>query len=135
MAKRIVVVGSINLDLVAATPRIPIAGETVAGQTFQTFPGGKGANQAVAAARLGAAVSILGKIGNDAFGTQLRESLEGSDVNTDAVDVVPGPSGVALITTDPKGQNAITVVAGANAHVLPADLDAHNALIRALQSC
>jgi ribokinase len=130
MAKRIVVVGSINLDLVAATPRIPIAGETVAGQTFQTFPGGKGANQAVAAARLGAAVSILGKIGNDAFGTQLRESLEGSDVNTDAVDVVPGPSGVALITTDPKGQNAITVVAGANAHVLPADLDAHNALIR-----
>lgn len=130
MAKRIVVVGSINLDLVAATQRIPIAGETVAGLSFRTFPGGKGANQAVAAARLGGAVSMVGRLGEDAFGIQLRESLEESNVNTEAVEVVPGSSGVALITTDPNGQNAITVVAGANAHLSPADLDANISLIR-----
>lgn len=130
MAKRIVVVGSINLDLVAATQRIPIAGETVAGLSFRTFPGGKGANQAVAAARVGGAVSMVGKLGADAFGVQLRESLEESNVNTEAVEVVPGSSGVALITTDPKGQNAITVVAGANAQLSPADIDANIDLIR-----
>src|SRR5882762_1094069 len=130
MAKRIVVVGSINLDLVGATQRIPIAGETVAGFSFQTFPGGKGANQAVAAARLGASVSMLGKLGTDAFGAQLRESLEESKVNTDGIDVVPGSSGVALITTDAKGQNAITVVAGANGQLSPLDLDAHIETIR-----
>ena len=130
MAKRIIVVGSINLDLVGATRRIPVAGETVAGLTFHTFPGGKGANQAVAAARLGAAVSMLGKVGNDIFGGQLRGSLRESGVNTDAIDVVAGSSGVALITTDEKGDNAITVVAGANQHLSPADLDAHIGLIR-----
>src|ERR1051326_1025487 len=97
MGKQIVVVGSINLDLVAATERIPIAGETVAGLTFRTFPGGKGANQAVAAARLGGSVSMLGKLGADPFGEQLRDSLEESNVDTDAVEVVPGSSGVALI--------------------------------------
>lgn len=130
MAKRIVVVGSINLDLVAATPRIPIAGETIAGLRFQTFPGGKGANQAVAAGRLGGSVSMVGKVGTDAFGVQLRDSLEEANVNTEAVEVVPGPSGVALITTDAKGENAITVVAGANAQLSPADLDTHIGLIR-----
>ncbi len=130
MAKPIVVVGSINLDLVAATKRIPTAGETVAGLSFRTFPGGKGANQAVAAARLGGAVSMVGKVGADAFGVELRESLQESNVNTEAVEFVPGSSGVALITTDPKGENAITVVAGANAQVSPADLDANITLIR-----
>jgi ribokinase len=130
MSKRIVVVGSINLDLVCATQRIPVAGETVAGVSFQTFPGGKGANQAVAAARLGASVSLVGKLGSDVFGLQLRESLEESNVNTDAIEVVPGPSGVALVSTDQRGENAITVVAGANAHLSPADLDAHIGLIR-----
>src|SRR5712671_2270916 len=130
MAKRIVVVGSINLDLVGATHRIPIAGETVAGLSFQTFHGGKGANQAVAAARLGGSVSMLGKLGTDVFALQLRESLEESKVNTDGIEVVPGSSGVALIVTDAKGANAITVVAGANAHLSPADLDTHIGLIR-----
>ncbi len=130
MAKPIVVVGSINLDLVGATHRIPIAGETVAGLSFQTFPGGKGANQAVAAARLGGSVSMLGKLGTDIFGLQLRESLEQSKVNTEGIEVVPGSSGVALITTDTKGANAITVVAGANAHLSPADLDTHIGVIR-----
>src|SRR3979409_2678886 len=130
MAKRIVVVGSINLDLVGATQRIPIAGETVAGLSFQTFPGGKGAHQAVAAARLDCPVSMLGKLGSDIFGAQLRESLEESKVNTDGIDVVPGSSGVALITTDEKGENAILVVAGANGHLAPVDLDAHIGTIR-----
>lgn len=130
MGKQIVVVGSINLDLVASTERIPIAGETVAGLTFRTFPGGKGANQAVAAARLGGSVSIVGKLGADPFGVQLRDSLEESNVNTGAVEVVAGSSGVALIVTDAAGQNAITVVAGANAQLSPADLDDHIDLIR-----
>lgn len=130
MAKRIVVVGSINLDLVAATPRIPVAGETVAGLSFQTFPGGKGANQAVSAARLGASVSMIGKLGTDVFGARLREDLEKSNVHTDAVQAVPGSSGVALITIDADGNNAITVVAGANAHLSPADLDKNISLIR-----
>jgi ribokinase len=130
MAKRIVVVGSINLDLVAATQRIPIGGETVAGLSFRTFPGGKGANQAVAAARLGGVVCMVGKLGDDAFGIQLRESLEESNVSTETVEVVPGSSGVALVTTDSKGQNAITVVAGANAHLSPADLETNLSLIR-----
>ena len=76
MSKRLLVVGSINLDLVASSKRIPLPGETVSGNTFNTFPGGKGANQAVAAGRLGAPVSMIGRIGNDAFGTQLRASLE-----------------------------------------------------------
>jgi len=130
MAKRIVVVGSINLDLVATTQRIPSSGETVAGLSFQTFPGGKGANQAVAAARLGASVSMLGKVGTDTFGNQLRESLEESKVDTSGIGIVPGSSGVALINTDVKGQNAITVVAGANQHLSPADLDGHIGIIR-----
>ncbi len=130
MANRIVVVGSINLDLVAATPRIPVAGETIAGLTFRTFPGGKGANQAVAAARLGGSVSMIGKLGGDVFGVQLRDSLEEANVNTDAVEVAPGSSGVALITTDVKGENAITVVAGANGQLSPADIEANVDLIR-----
>ncbi len=130
MAKLIVVVGSINLDLVAGTQRIPIAGETVTGLSFRTFPGGKGANQAVAAARLGGSVSMVGKFGDDAFGVQLRESLEEANVNTDAVEVIAGSSGVALITTDAMGENAIIVVAGANAHLSPADLDANIDVIR-----
>jgi ribokinase len=130
MAKRIVVVGSINLDLVAATDRIPIAGETVRGFSFRTFPGGKGANQAVGAARLGGSVSMIGRLGSDAFGVELRDSLEQSNVNTNAVQLVSGSSGVALITTDPQGENAITVVAGANAYLSPASLDSNIELIR-----
>jgi ribokinase len=130
MRKRIVVVGSINLDLVAATQRIPSRGETVAGSSFRTFSGGKGANQAVAAARLGGSVSLIGKVGQDAFGAQLRDSLGESGVNTDAIGIVPGSTGVALITTDATGDNAITIVAGANAQLSREDLDANLELIR-----
>ncbi|MGB8012118.1 MAG: ribokinase [Terriglobales bacterium] len=130
MQKEIVVVGSINLDLVASSSRIPLAGETVAGSTFRTFPGGKGANQAVAAARLGAAVTILGKLGNDALGVELRDSLENAGVETGPVENVADSSGVALINTDAKGENAITVVPGANAYLSPADIDANGELLR-----
>jgi ribokinase len=130
MPKRIVVVGSINLDLVVATQRIPQRGETVVGSNFQMFPGGKGANQAAAVARLGGQVSMIGKLGSDAFADQLRESLRESGVDTDAIGCCPGSSGVALITTDSSGDNTITIVAGANAHLLPEDLDENLDLIR-----
>ncbi len=129
-SKGIVVVGSINLDLVAGTTRIPAPGETVSGQTFQAFFGGKGANQAVAAGRLGAQVHMLGKVGTDVFGPQLRSGLEAAGVNTAAVGEASGPSGVALIATDSTGQNSIVVVPGANGQVTPADLDSQTELIR-----
>ena len=121
--KRVVIVGSINLDLVAFAPSIPRAGETLLGLDFHTFPGGKGANQAVAAARSGVAVSMIGKVGTDAFGDQLKANLQSAGVDIQPVAVASGPSGVALITTDQQGQNAITVIAGANGSMAPADLD------------
>ena len=130
MLKPIVVVGSINIDLVAITRHIPRAGETVAGLTFQTFPGGKGANQAVAAARLGASVRMIGNIGSDSFGAELRKDLENARVDVSAVSQVPMASGVALITTDAKGENAITVVSGANRALTPADVETNISLIR-----
>jgi ribokinase len=130
MPKRLLVVGSINLDLVASSHRIPLPGETVSGKTFNTFPGGKGANQAVAAGKLGAPVSMIGRIGNDAFGTQLRASLESANVDTKAVEVAPISSGIALITTAADGQNAIVVVPGANGELSPRELEKHLALIR-----
>ena len=89
--KPIVVVGSVNFDLVARTPRIPVVGETVSGVDFQTFFGGKGANQAVAAARLGARVSLIGQLGDDAFALQLRSGLQEAGVDTSAVGEVPAP--------------------------------------------
>jgi ribokinase len=130
MSKRVVVVGSINLDLVAATQRIPVAGETMIGSKFQTFPGGKGANQAVAVARLGGEVAMIGKLGSDAFGKELRAGLDTSGVNTSSVETIEGASGVALITTDASGDNSITVIPGANGDVRPSDIDANLDLIR-----
>jgi ribokinase len=123
MKKPIVVVGSINLDLVVGADRIPRIGETVAGKTFNTFFGGKGANQAVAAAKLGYPVSIIGCVGSDGFGAQLRQGLEDAGVHTHGVSAVDGPSGVALITTNSQGDNNIVVVPGANEHLEPALLD------------
>jgi ribokinase len=117
MQKPIVVVGSINLDLVVVADRIPQVGETIIGSRFNTFYGGKGANQAVAAAKLGYPVSMVGNVGNDAFGTQLRHGLEDAGVDTTYVNTVEGASGVALITTGRSGENNIVVVPGANAHL------------------
>jgi ribokinase len=125
MPKKIVVVGSINLDLVAYVPRMPVEGETIIGNDFATYPGGKGANQAVAAARLGGDVVIIGRLGQDDFGKQLLRELEGAGVNAECVLRVPKPSGSAIILVDPEGRNSIVVIPGANHELRPADLDQH----------
>ena len=130
MPKRIVVVGSINLDLVASADRIPLAGETLSGHSFQTFFGGKGANQAVAVARLRHPVSMVAKVGDDTFGPQLKRALHQAGVDVRAVKAVRGSSGVALIATGQHGENIIIVVAGANAKLLPRDIDRHKSIIR-----
>ncbi len=121
--KPIVVVGSINMDLVASTPRIPAPGETLTGTDFVTTPGGKGANQAVAVARLGFPVIMVGLVGEDVFGGTLIEGLKTSGVNVDAVGRVAGPSGVAPIAVAANGQNSIIVVPGANGKVTRALID------------
>ncbi|MEU8759150.1 ribokinase [Streptomyces sp. NPDC048659] len=113
----IVVLGSTNMDLVAYVPRAPARGETVTGSAFRTVPGGKGANQAVAAARAGAEVSLIGAVGNDDFGVRLRSALEHSGVDTDLLRTSEGPSGTAHIVVDDEGGNAIVVVPGANGTV------------------
>jgi ribokinase len=123
MQKPIVVVGSINLDLVVGAKRIPQVGETVVGHSFNTFFGGKGANQAVAAAKLGYPVSMVGNVGSDSFGAQLREGLNAVGVGTAYVNTVEGPSGVALITTGSHGENNIVVVPGANGRLTPSSLE------------
>jgi ribokinase len=122
--KSIVVVGSVNLDLVCIGKRIPAPGQTVTGDQFQTFHGGKGANQAVAIGRLGYPVSMVAKVGDDEFGARLRQGLKTADVDVSAVGTVRGTaSGVAMISVDAQGQNSIIVVPGANGKLLPKDLD------------
>ncbi len=108
------VVGSLNLDLVARVPHLPAAGETVLGGTLARHPGGKGGNQAVAAARLGAAVAFFGAVGEDAFGAELVAGLAAEGVDTAGVRRVPGASGCALINVADDGENAISVLPGAN---------------------
>ena len=128
--KPIVVVGSINMDLVATAQHIPAAGETILGTGFQMHPGGKGANQAVAIGRLGYPVQMIGQVGQDDIGKQLRASLNSSGVDTAAVGTDSAASGVALITVSASGENSIVVAPGANNQVLPGYLDQHAALIR-----
>lgn len=129
--KPIVVVGSVNLDLVCICRRMPSPGETVSGNSFHLFEGGKGANQAVAVARLGYPVAILAKVGDDEFGTRLCTALKGAGVSVEAVSVAKGvSSGVAMITTDRQGQNSIVVIPGANGRLLPSDLDKAVPLLR-----
>ena len=130
MTKPIVVVGSINMDLVARVKAIPQPGETVTGSAFETTPGGKGANQAVAAARLGAPVKMVGKVGEDVFGQELLDNLAKADVGVWAVDRVSGSSGVAPILLAESGENSIVVVPGANGKVDCAYIDANSELIR-----
>ncbi|HLH36536.1 MAG TPA: ribokinase [Alloacidobacterium sp.] len=128
--KPIIVVGSINLDLVAVTERIPAVGETVLGLDFQIHPGGKGANQAVAVARLGYPVCMIGRLGNDAFGSQLRTHLQSVGVDLSGVATSPGASGVAVIEVSSKGENSIIVAPGANAKVTPQDVTDNLGIIR-----
>jgi ribokinase len=130
MRKPIVVVGSINLDLVATAERVPLPGETLTGRSFSTFYGGKGANQAVAAAKLGYPVSMVGKVGDDSFGPSLKSALRKAGVDVRAVGTVKGSSGVALINIGEDGQNNIVVVPGANGKLLPKDITQSAALLR-----
>jgi len=121
---RVVVVGSLNMDLVVSVPRHPAPGETVLGGDLVRHPGGKGANQAVAAARMGAAVRMVGRVGDDAFGQALVANLENEGVDAGGVRPLAGiPTGVALIAVDERGENAIVVSPGANARLRPKDLD------------
>ncbi|MBE2223124.1 MAG: ribokinase [Anaerolineae bacterium] len=111
----IVVVGSLNMDLVVQVPTIPAPGETVLGNNFATIPGGKGANQAVAAARLGARVTLIGRVGADAFGEQLLANAKKEGIDVTHVGCDPAAtSGVAMIAVDAQGQNSIAVASGAN---------------------
>src|ERR1700744_1274218 len=121
MAK-IVVSGSLNMDVVAVTPRIPVAGETILGSQFFTTPGGKGANQAYAAARLGGDTAMLGRVGEDAFGAQMRKNLGDAGCRIDAVRAIPRASGVALIYVSERGENSIVVVPGANQLLTASDI-------------
>ncbi|MFP3849075.1 ribokinase [Pseudomonas sp. W5-01] len=130
MQAKVVIVGSLNMDLVTRAPRLPRAGETLAGQSFVTVPGGKGANQAVAAARLGASVAMVGCVGDDAYGEQLRAALLAEGIDCQAVTRVAGEStGVALIVVDDSSQNAIVIVAGGNGHVTASVVDSFDALL------
>ena len=114
MAK-IVVVGSLNMDLVIQVPEIPKPGETMLGYNFGSFPGGKGANQAVAAARLGAAVTMIGQVGDDPYGEILVGNLASEGVNTEHISIDGNSAtGVAMIAVDEQGQNSIVVASGAN---------------------
>ena len=128
--KPIVVVGSINIDLVAVTGRIPVVGETVIGTDFQIHPGGKGSNQAVAIAKLGYPVRLIGCLGNDVFGAQLRSNLLGGGVDISGVSTCEGTSGVAFIVVSEMGENSIVVTPGANAKVTPQELAANIEIIR-----
>ncbi|HEY1903214.1 MAG TPA: ribokinase [Terracidiphilus sp.] len=128
--KAIVVVGSVTMDMVTLTPQIPCIGQTVMGTGFGTTPGGKGANQAVAAARLGHPVEMVGKVGDDVYGPALLDNLAGAGVGTAAMESAAGPSGLAPIFLSEAGENAIVVVPGANGKVDAAFVDRHADLIR-----
>lgn len=130
LRRPIVVVGSINMDLVTTAPAIPLAGQTLIGTGFITTPGGKGANQPVAAARLGYPVQMIGMVGEDVFGQALLDNLASAGVGTDAVARVAGPSGVAPICVAANGENSIVVVPGANGKVTPEFIDRQSDLIR-----
>lgn len=124
MRTKLLVVGSLNMDLVATADALPRLGETVTGKRFDTYPGGKGANQAVAAARMGASVAMVGAVGQDDYGVRLREGLARDGIDVQGVKTLPDlPTGVALITVSADGHNTITVIPGANGGVQPSDLD------------
>ncbi|MHC8343459.1 ribokinase [Pseudomonas sp. RT6P73] len=131
MPAKVVVIGSLNMDLVTRAPRLPRGGETLIGESFATVSGGKGANQAVAAARLGAQVSMVGCVGSDAYGEELRGALLAEQIDCQAVSTVKGSSGVALIVVDDNSQNAIVIVAGANGALTPQVIDQFDAVLQA----
>jgi len=122
--RNVIVFGSINMDIVARSPRLPVKGETLLGHDFFTAPGGKGANQAVATARLGVPTHLVGRLGGDSFGRELLSSLQGSGVETNGVLVdEDAHSGVAVIAVADAGENHIIIVRGANGRVNQEDVD------------
>lgn len=123
MSKPIVVIGSMNVDLTVRAPRIPGPGETILGSDFGIFAGGKGANQAAAAARLGYPTRMVGRLGSDPFADTLLREMRSAGVETGAIAQVPGPSGVAVIVAANSGENSIIVAPGANSALLPKDLE------------
>lgn len=126
----IVVMGSLNMDLVLRAPRCAQAGETLQGHDFALHPGGKGANQAVACARLGARVSMVGKLGRDPFADELRATLDGAGVDHSQVQRADGSSGIAMIIVEDDGQNRIMLAPGANAAMTPDDVRAAAPLLQ-----
>ena len=121
--KNICVIGSLNMDLVVNVENMPKIGQTLIGSNFKEVPGGKGANQAVAMARLNGNVSMIGKVGNDSFGQTLINALKNDNVNTKYIQVEKGASGVALITVDKNANNSIVVAPGANFKLTNNDID------------
>lgn len=121
--KPIVVVGSLNMDLVMRTPRVPQGGETMFGHEFATLPGGKGANQAVACARLGAQVIMIGQVGQDGFGQTLRDGLRSDGIDVSHLGQSAAQTGVAMILVEDIGENRIILAPGANATLSTADID------------
>ncbi len=127
----IVVIGSLNMDLVVRAEHMPAPGETVRGQGFRTVPGGKGANQAAAIALLGGQVAMVGRVGYDAFGPRLIENMAAKGVNTQHIIVDQDvATGIAMIIVDAAGENSIVIASGANGRVSPRDIDACDDLLR-----
>ena len=120
----ILVIGSLNADLVVRTPRFPAPGETISGGDLAIIPGGKGANQAVAVARQGTSVAMVGRVGSDSFGPTLIQNLQNNKVDTNLVQISDSATGTAIIVVDSSGQNSIVLSPGANDKVTPADVDA-----------
>src|SRR5262249_34575962 len=121
---RVIIVGSINMDVVARAPRHPMVGETVLGSDLAFMPGGKGANQAVASAKLGVETILLGRVGDDAFGASLRDFLDHVGVNIEHVRLTDKvPTGTALIVVSETAENTIVVVPGANSRLTPSDFE------------
>ena len=120
----ILVVGSLNADLVVKAPRFPLAGETISGEDLRIIPGGKGANQAVAAARQGASVAMVGRVGSDSFGPELINNLQQNNVDTSHVQIdTESATGTATIIVDAKGQNSIVLSPGGNGKMSPVDVN------------
>jgi ribokinase len=128
--KKLLVVGSINIDLVACADRLPAPGETILGSTFDVFNGGKGANQAVAVAKLGAPVDMIASLGNDLFTERLLSGLQSAGVDTQGIQKVEGPCGVAHISRGGNGENSIIVISGANGLLSAGYIDAHLELVQ-----
>ncbi|HEX5015156.1 MAG TPA: ribokinase [Candidatus Limnocylindrales bacterium] len=122
MSGRVIVVGSVNVDLVAHAEHLPAPGETITGATFSEHDGGKGANQAVAAVRLGAVTAFVGAVGRDAYGLRARAALTHEGIDLTGLRTVDGPTGVALILVDARGENMISVASGANAALTAANV-------------